>query len=47
LKACDSLEDLNEIFTLANTYLKPPKVGTGNGFGIAFATSKGKSNKTG
>jgi hypothetical protein len=38
LKSCKPPADLNEIFTLANTYLKP-KVATGYGLGSTFATT--------
>jgi hypothetical protein len=38
LKACNPPADLNEIFTLANTYLKP-KAATGGGFASTFATT--------
>jgi hypothetical protein len=38
LKSCKPPADLNEIFTLANTYLKP-KVANGNGLGSPFATT--------
>jgi hypothetical protein len=37
-KACNPPADLNEIFTLANTYLKP-KAATGGGFASTFATT--------
>jgi hypothetical protein len=37
MKACNPPSDLNKIFTLANTYLKP-KVTAGNGLGSTFAT---------
>lgn len=38
LKACKPPEDLNVIFTLANTYVKPKTV-TGGGLGSTFATT--------
>jgi hypothetical protein len=38
MKACNPPADLNEIFTLANTYLKP-KIAAGNGLGSTFATA--------
>jgi hypothetical protein len=38
MKACNPPADLNEIFTLANAYLKP-KIATGNGLGSTFATA--------
>ena len=38
LKSCKPPADLNEIFPLANTYLKP-KIATSNGLGSTFATT--------
>jgi hypothetical protein len=46
MKACNPPADLNEIFTLANTYLKP-KVTTGNGLGSMFATTADYVDKKG
>jgi hypothetical protein len=46
MKACSPPKDLNEIFTLANTYLKP-KVTTGNGLGSTFATAADHVDKKG
>jgi hypothetical protein len=38
MKACNPPADLNKIFTLANTYLKP-KIAAGKGMGSTFATA--------
>jgi hypothetical protein len=44
LNSCKPPVDLNEIFTLANTYLKL-KIATGNGLGSTFATTADYTSK--
>jgi hypothetical protein len=46
MKACDPPKDLNEVFTLAKTYLKP-KIALGNGLGSTFAITADYVDKKG
>jgi hypothetical protein len=45
MKPINPPADLNEIFTLANTYLKPKVVTGSGGFGSTFATTAGTVDK--
>jgi hypothetical protein len=46
LKAYNPSDSLNEIFTLANTYLKPKAATTGGGFASTFMTTVDTIDKT-